>query len=304
MADDGMWYPPGSRVPGGTAAAEPIAPAAQFAPPDSAINRFTPPPTPTLTAKSVEVMDTPPADAPARDQRRRRRRLVWIISACLLLIVAAAAMYALSRGTDSGDRGAAAPATTAPTSDSTPSSISPTSSSPATTVPSVEPAAESELQAAAAAQGAVGALAVIATPAGPVGVTAMLDENELGSDGGLIHLWARQDGTWTETSTVSSPVPIGSWVISDQTGDGVNDLVIEAYGGNDVLGMVLSSHTGAWELVLFGLGDGTESEYVEVLRFEAGGLTSSLNPCVPSCATGGTIDMVWRYDPASDRFVS
>src|SRR5690606_5347848 len=110
------------------------------------------------------------------------------------------------------------------------------------------------------ASGPVSAVAVIETPGGPIGVTLPSDENEIDQPPGQLQIWRLDNGVWVADQTVDTPASVSSWTVDDVTGDGVNDLVLEGFLGNDVVGMVLSTHTGAARLIPFVDLDGARSD--------------------------------------------
>jgi len=291
MASDLKWYPPAE-----TGLTEQPA-ERRFAPPIAGV-----------AGDATELGGRPQVDnalraAPplATPSGRPKKAKVMVAIGIVALVAAAAAAFVLGEASTKDETSGATTTTTAPTETTAAPPTSTTVSAPSPTV--VGPTLEAQLQTTAGAAGALLAMAVVDTPAGPVGATLLSDENEIDSGSGRVRLWRREGDSWVEMSAISSSAPMSSWAVTDLTGDGVNDLLIESFAGNDVVGSVLSNHGGEWRMIPFASPDG-DNELVEALRLDAAGLVSSSNPCVPSCADGGVIDTIWRFDDASGRFVS
>jgi serine/threonine protein kinase len=119
------------------------------------------------------------------------------------------------------------------------------------------------------------------------------------------NIWQLRAGAWERLQAVILDSPGYSdrpIEVSDVTGDGTPDFVVTLLGGSRLFGSVVSNATGEWRAVPFDSPDGSTS--AEDLRVQGRDLVSYVNNCVPNCATGALIQVLYLYEPVGAYFFS
>lgn len=199
-----------------------------------------------MTAPRPEPAEPAEAPEPSPEASTSGRGLIALIVVMSLILVGLiVALVVVASGSDEDDIIADPDTTEAPEPEPEPEPEEPVE-------PVEEPAEETVDPAALFADVASGAGALVASDTievngALVGFAALRDENVIDAGTGAIRYWTWDGAQWNEAGTITTLLPVGSWILADVTGDGISDLVLDMYA-NDMPGGVLTAHSGAWEL--------------------------------------------------------
>jgi hypothetical protein len=98
------------------------------------------------------------------------------------------------------------------------------------------------------------------------------------------------------------PLVPGAIPAVDVTADGLADFLVSVQAADTTPALVVSGDGGAWRLVAQS-GTAGDVYFARDPQVEDGRLTTTVNGCVPNCASGRTTTVTWVYDRSSGVFV-
>jgi hypothetical protein len=91
--------------------------------------------------------------------------------------------------------------------------------------------------------------------------------------------------------------------VADVTGDGRPDFLVLLSAASATPGVVVSQDGGTWRYVPNRQGSSPASDVLfDDPRFQDGRLVSTYDDCVPDCASGQSVPIVWTYERSSGEF--